>query len=456
LFRIVANTSAETKYLTLEDAIDFALQNNPKIQSAKQALQGACYISSAAKGKFLPRVDIVAIGTKIDQSVNFNLNDVRTALIVASVASYSGAGGTHPAQFQHSLDSSLASFEKKILDDTFVRVMATVVQPLFSGFKVSANYNFKKMEESIAQTNLDATTSSIITEVVNLYFKTKLLEQVSLIQNDYLKNIQTHVLHAKKLLKNGVISKANYLKSEVVLAQAHRDYEQSLRDNELSYMFFNNIIGKTDEVLSLSSEIEVLKDLKEEKYYIDKSLQNNSSLKLLYIKKDMLKQKYKVYLGNMFPNIAAFGQYQVLQNKLTLVEPKWAVGLNASLNVFGGCSDINEMKSAKLQMESVKSQIVDVKNLIRIGIKNFYHRCKSAKQDYQTLINGQALAEENLKFCRVAFKSGIATSLEVVDSELACKKIKIDKAKAIFEYNNSYSNLINMCGMSPEEFKNEL
>ncbi|MDR2616489.1 MAG: TolC family protein [Endomicrobium sp.] len=456
LLGVVASTYAETKYLTIEDAIDFALQNNSKIQSAKQALQGAGYISSAAKGKFLPRLDIVAIGAKIDQSVNFNLNDIRAALIGASVASYSEAGGTHVAQFQQSLESSIPTFEKKILDDTFVRVMASVVQPLFSGFKVSANFNLKKMEESIAQTNLDATTSFTITDVVISYFKIKLLEQVSQIQNDYLKNIQTHVLHAKKLLRNGVISKANYLKSEVALSQAHRDYAQSLRDNELAYMFFNNVIGKTDEVLYLSSAIKVLKDLKEEKYYRDKSLQNNSSLKLLYIKKDMLKQKYKVYLGNMFPNIAAFGEYQLLQNKLTLVEPKWAVGINASLNIFGGCSDINEIKSAKLQIESVNSQIADVKNLIRIGIKNFYHRCKSAKQDYQTLVSGQALAEENLKFCRVAFKAGIATSLEVVDAELVCKKIKIDKAKAIFEYNNSYTNLINMCGMSPEEFKNEL
>ncbi|MDR1244027.1 MAG: TolC family protein [Endomicrobium sp.] len=456
LLGVVASTYAETKYLTIEDAIDFALQNNSKIQSAKQALQGAGYISSAAKGKFLPGLDIVAIGAKIDQSVNFNLNDIRAALIGASVASYSEAGGTHVTQFQQSLESSIPTFEKKILDDTFVRVMATVVQPLFSGFKVSANFNLKKMEESIAQTNLDATTSFTITDVVISYFKIKLLEQVSQVQNDYLKNIQTHVLHAKKLLRNGVISKANYLKSEVALSQAHRDYEQSLRDNELAYMFFNNVIGKTDEVLYLSSAIKVLKDLKEEKYYRDKSLQNNSSLKLLYIKKDILKQKYKVYLGNMFPNLAAFGEYQLLQNKLTLVEPKWTVGINASLNIFGGCSDINEIKSAKLQIESVNSQIVDVKNLIRIGIKNFYHRCKSAKQDYQTLVSGQALAEENLKFCRVAFKAGIATSLEVVDAELACKKIKIDKAKAIFEYNNSYTNLINMCGMSPEEFKNEL
>jgi outer membrane protein TolC len=404
----------------------------------------------------LPRVDIVAIGTKIDQSVNLNLNDIRTAMIGTSVASYSKLSGLDPVQFQKSLESSIPSFERKIIDDTFVRVMASVVQPIFSGFKVSANFNLKKLEEVIAKINLNATESSVITEVIESYFRTKLLEQVAQIQSDYLRNIQAHVLRAEKLLKNGIISKANYLKLEVALAEAKRDYERSLRDSELSYTLFSNVIGGIYGTMYLSSEIKMLKDLKNEGYYISKALQNNSSLKLLCTKKDMLKQKYKVSLGNMLPNITAFGQYQILQDKLTLVEPKWDVGLSASLNVFSGCSDVNEMKTAKLQMESVNFQIMDINNLIKIGVKNFYHRCKSAQQDYQTLVSGQTLAQENLKFYRMAFKSGVATSLEVVDAELAYKKIKVDKAKAIFEYNSSYANLINMCGVSPEEFKNEL
>jgi outer membrane protein TolC len=455
-FVLNINIYAENKYLTIKDAINIALQNNSRIQSTKKVLQGSCHVSNSAKGKFLPRVDIVAIGTKIDQSINLNLNDIRTAMIGTSIASYSGAGGSNPMQFQMSLEHLVPSFEKKMMDDTFVRVMASVVQPIFSGFKVSANFSLKKLEEEVAKINLNATESSVITEVVESYFRTKLLEQVSQIQSDYLKNIQTHVLHAEKLLKNGIISKANYSKAEVALAEAKRDYERSLRDSELSYTLFNNVIGAISGTIYLSSDIKMLKNVKNEDYYISKALQNNSSLKLLYTKRDMLKQKYKVSLGNMLPNIAAFGEYQILQDKLTLVEPKWAIGLSASLNVFSGCSDANEMKTTKLQMESVNFQIIDIKNLIRTGVKNFCHRCKSAQQDYQTLVSGQALAQENLKFYRIAFKSGVATSLEVVDAEFGCKKIKIDKAKAIFEYNSSYANLINICGVSAEEFKNEL
>ncbi|MDR3124345.1 MAG: hypothetical protein LBU10_00460 [Endomicrobium sp.] len=45
-------------------------------------------------------------------------------------------------------------------------------------------------KESIAQANLDATTSFTITDVVISYFKTKLLEQVSQIQNERVKKYE--------------------------------------------------------------------------------------------------------------------------------------------------------------------------------------------------------------------------------------------------------------------------
>jgi hypothetical protein len=37
----------------------------------------------------------------------------------------------------------------------------------------------------------------------------------------------------------------------------------------------------------------------------------------------------------------------MLQDDLTFIEPKWAVSATAFLNIFGGTSDINEIRAAK-------------------------------------------------------------------------------------------------------------
>lgn len=277
------------------------------------------------------------------------------------------------------------------------------------------------------------------------------MEQVVQIQKNYLENMEQHVVNAKRLYDIGIISKANYLRTEVALSQAQRDYKQSLMDKDLSLILLNNRIGINTKEITLSSNMEMLQSLKSIDYYESKAESNNGSLKLLGTKKQMLEQKYKASIGNLLPNIALAGEYQILQNDLTLVEPKWAIGVTASLNVFGGASDVNEIKATKAQINSINSQNVDVKNLVLTGVKNFYHQCESAKNDYDALKSSEALAKENLELCRVSFKEGLATSLEMLDAEIVLTKIKVAQAKAIFDYNKAYANLLNICSISQKE-----
>ena len=266
----------------------------------------------------------------------------------------------------------------------------------------------------------------------------------------FTKNRAMPTASAKKLFDNGIISKANLLRAEVALAEAKKDYQKALTDKELASILLNNTAGIKTEHFELSTPMEMLPGERDADFYVSKALENNNSLKLLNSKKLMLKQKHKAAFGNMLPNIAAVGEYQILQDKLTMVEPEWALGLTATLNVFGGGSNINEIKAAKAEIEALDAQIEDVRSLIYTAVKKLYHQCATAKKDYETLEANKNLAQENLKLFRVSFKEGLATSLEVVDAELALAKIKIDRSKAVFDYNSAYANLLNICGITEE------
>jgi outer membrane protein TolC len=95
-----------------------------------------------------------------------------------------------------------------------------------------------------------------------------------------------------------------------------------LSDKDLALILLNNSIGQDIKDIILSSEMEMLQPLRSGDYYKVKAQENNGSLKLLESKKQMLKQKYKSAVGNFLPNIALVGQYQMLQDDLTFIEPK--------------------------------------------------------------------------------------------------------------------------------------
>jgi outer membrane protein TolC len=348
------------------------------------------------------------------------------------------------------LEQSIPSFEKKVLDDTFVRLMATAAQPIFTGFKVSANAQVKKIEKTISEINLKNAKNSVITSAVEDYYRVKLADKVIQIRKDLLGNIENHVANAQKLFDAGMISKANLLRAEVALAEANKDYQKALMDKELACILLDNTLGIKTEGLELSTPMEMLEGAQPGGYYVSKAAENNSSLKLLDGKKQMLRQKHKAAVGSMLPNIAAVGEYQILQDKLTMVEPEWALGLTATFNVFGGGSDLSEIKAAKAEIAAVDAQIENIKNLIYTGVKKLLHQCETAKKDFEALEANKSLAEENLKLYRASFREGLATSLEVVDAELALTKIKIDQAKAVFDYNAAYAALLNICAISEE------
>ncbi|MDR1244943.1 MAG: TolC family protein [Endomicrobium sp.] len=198
---------AQNNSLTLKEAISIGVNNNPGIKATNQVLESCSHSASAAKGRYLPRIDVVGLANKIDKPVSLDFNDIRTAIISADVATYKLLGGTTPDSLQQALNKNISSFEKKVLNDTFVRVMATFIQPVFTGFKVSANASVKKLEKEVAEINLRLTTNSVISSIIEDYYRLKLVEQVVQIRKDYLEDIEKHVDNAKRLYSNGMIQR---------------------------------------------------------------------------------------------------------------------------------------------------------------------------------------------------------------------------------------------------------
>ena len=177
--------------------------------------------------------------------------------------------------------------------------MATVAQPVFTGFKISANSAVKKLEKDIGEINFLHAKNKVITSVIEDYYRAKFADKVIQIRKDLLTNIEGHVSNAKKLFGNGMLSKANLLRAEVALACAKKDYQTSLMDKDLASILLNNTLGIDTSGMELASPMEMLKDAKPVAYYAQKADSANTTLRLLESKKMMLRQKYKAAVGKL-------------------------------------------------------------------------------------------------------------------------------------------------------------
>lgn len=447
------NLFADIKSLTLSQALNLAIKNNELIKAAEKTKEFSEYEVKAAKGKHLPNIFLDGSVNRMNDDIKIDLSPVRSAIIGSSVASLMATGTATSAQInalKNQLNSSLPGFNVKIQDETFYKFSAGATLPLYTGGKISANSQAKKSQLKISQQEYEKTVNSTITSVIESYFRAKLAQEAKDIRYDYLQDIKKHSDNAQKLFKVGMISKTNKLRADVALAEANREYLKSKRDFELSLVVLSNIIGENIEDTNLTTNFKKIEKLKTVEAYSATAYSGNITLKNMQQKKDMLKQKQKAIRGEFLPTIAAFGKYEIYKNNLTILEPEWIAGINARMNIFNGGSDYNEYKAYKAQTEIIDLYIENIHKTIDTAIKKYHHDVETALEQYESLKSSLDLTKENLKLYKQSFKEGLATSIEVIDAELALEKVRLDQSQALFDYNVAYAKLIDICGMSQE------
>ena len=446
------NASLYAEYsLTLSEALKCALANNELINAAAKTKEVSEYHLKSARGKHYPNVYVEGSVNKINDSISLNLNDARSAVIGASVASFQAASGAPDpivAGFKQKLEQSIPDFSMKFQDDIFYKLTAAVVWPLYTGGKIAANSQAKKAELAISEMEYTKTLNSTITSVIESYFRAKLAQEARNIRQDYLDDIIQHKDNAEKLFKVGMISKANQLRAEVALADATREYQKSERDLELALVVLSNIIGVDLDKVNLITDFGKIDYVRETDYYEDIAYSNNLTLKDMQQKKDMLNQKKKAIRGNFLPTVAAFGKYEIYKDDLTLFEPEWVAGLNARLDIFKGGEDYDEYKAYSKQVEVLDLYIQNANKMIDTAVKKYHHEAQAALEQYESLKSSQDLTEENLNLYKKSFKEGLATSIEVIDAELALEKVRLEQSQALFDFNVAYAKLMDICGNS--------
>ena len=71
-----------------------------------------------------------------------------------------------------------------------------------------------------------------------------------------------------------------------------------------------------------------------------------------------------------------------------------------------------------------------------------------ALEQFDAVAVSRNLTEEYVRIRQRAFEEGMATSLDVVDAQLALSRVLVERLNAAFEFDVALSELLEVCGMS--------
>ena len=459
---------ASARVITLDQAIQTAVHNNDKIKQYRAKLDQATYADREASGNFLPSVTLQAGYNHMNDPLSIDLGPIRDAMIQMQAGNQvefadiyrqiDGQSALTPeeraayySQFATALDGRIPPFSETLKDQDYQTATLVAIQPLFMGGKLIAAKKAAGAERRAAEDELTKIKHEIIRDAVNNYLGIILLQQVVKTREEVLAGMEQHRRDAQLLADEGLIARYDLLRAEVAVADAERNLFDDNNRLELAMIAFRNTLGLDDfEQITITDTLLYHPVTDSLANFHEQAGLNQPILQMINEKKTAASQKYAVERSKFLPQLVGFGRYELYDNDLSALEPRWIVGVQLSLNLFNGFKDHSRLRAAKSLKREVNYLESGVQREIDLWVNKSYRDMRNAETRYQKLETSVALSDESVRLNTRRFQTGLGRSLEVVDARLSLEKNLIERITSLYDYYKSLTDLLVAAG-HPED-----
>ncbi len=449
---------------SLQKCRELALQNNRQLKISNMTVDVAENTRKAAKTKYLPRVDALAGYQHFSREISLLSDDQKNTLsnlgtntfgqlggqIGQNLSSLAQQGVLSPqvaqqlGQLLSNVSTPLTQAGNNIgqsINDAFrsntknVYAGGIVVnQPIYMGGAIKAANDMAAIGEQVAQNNISLKRQLVLYGVDNAYWLAISLKKKEALAIRYRDLAQKLNEDVKKMIREGVATRADGLKVEVAVNTADMQIARiqsgvSLakmalcelcgldlngdiqlsdeRDADLpptpSTQFDNNIIPASDSTRlnETRPELRLLQNA------VDMSKQNTKLLRSLYLPHVLLTAGYSVSNPNLFNGF---------QKRFTDL---WNIGVTVQVPVWTWGENKYKIRASKTATTIAQLEMDDVRKKIDLEIEQNRLRLKDANKQLATSHKNMAAAEENLRCANVGFKEGVMTVTEVMAAQTA-------------------------------------
>lgn len=427
---LVPRTGASSE-ITFGEALKILHTNNETIAAAIAEKNRSEEKKLAARGLFFPHVGITGKYSRIDEPITINLNSIRDVITTL-----------------HGLSSSsIPDFELDVQDEEFWQADLNMKWPVFTGGKILAANRAADAEAKASQAKVFGTEYALTSELAIRYFGLRLVRDTITLRSEALNAMTQHLEKARALEQNGMIATAERLHAEVSHADADRALRGAVRDADIALAALDNILCMEEPIEPVSHLFMVL-TVQPLSYFQDSAREKNPFLEQIAMQRVMAHQGYKKEVGSFSPTVYLFGSKKLYTEDATILEPDWIAGIGVDLTIFDGFSRIRNVNAAKFQEEQVTYLEKKMQRDVETLVDTLYQKLMKAQEQFEASRTSRRAAEEYFRVRSRAFEAGYATSLDVVDAQLALSRIKLEQLVAAYAFDTSLARLLEASGSS--------
>ena len=329
-------------------------------------------------------------------------------------------------------------------------------QPIFMGGAIKAANAIADIMEEMAGNDESLKTQGTIYDIDKAYWTVVSLKHKQKLAYSYRDLVKKLDDDVKKMIRQGVATKADGLKVDVKVNEAEMDITRVDDGVTLAKMLLCQLCGipMTDKITLADEDSNGLEksNVRYTDYQPDSTFSSRPEVRLLQNAVDLSVQGTKVIQAEYLPHVALTGGYMItnpnvyngFQKRFSGV---WNVGITVQMPVWNWFEGRYKVRASQAATSMARMELSDVQEKINLQVTQSRFKVKEARKRLTMAKNNVKSAEENLRCAQVGFREGVIPSTDVMAAQTAWQKAHSDKIDAEVDLRVSEVNLEKALGI---------
>ena len=409
---LTVSAQEEKLVLSLEQALEIALSENPTIKIADQQIEIKRYAKQGTYASLYPQIDATASYQRVikKQTMSMDFGGQTQAIKVGSDNSFNGG---------------------------IALGMPVVNAQLWESLKVSA------LDVELAVEQARSSRIDMVEQVTKAYYGVLLAkESYNLFQRVYDNAVNNNEV-VKKRFDVGSVSEYDLITSNVSVQNAQPNMIEAEYTVVLALWQLKALLG-----IDLQRDIDVTGSLMDYVHIMDRgydisqlSLENNSTLKQLDMQEDMLNHALRITKFANIPSLSlnAAYLYTALGNdgkffKKEAWNPYSYAGLQLNIPIFAGNKRRAATREANLNLQNLQLQRENVERQLRVGIVQYLNNMQSSVKKYHASAATVDQAQRGYDIAVKRYDVGRGTLVDIDNSQVALVQAEMSRNQSVYNF----------------------
>ena len=409
--------------LTLDQAIETALKNNPGLKAADAQVETADAGTTKSWSGFLPKVNLsetwsrsdnplMVFGTKLNQEI-------------VSPADFNPATINNP--------EPLSNYNTRL----------AVTQPIFNGGREYLGRTQARLAREAALQDRHRTRQETVFAVVKAYYGLLLAKEYDRVASQSAETSEANVRLAEARFKAGAVLQSDLLRAKVQLAEVKEMTTRAANGVKLAAANLNFAMGVPQEAdydvtgaLTPSEKKDDLNGL------IAEALSQRPDLVSLDRNRMNAEVNVKQARADYLPSLNLMGQVDWNSDRPAGNDAKsWAVMAVLQWNLFDGLVTSSRVREASATSAKMKALEDQMRSGVQLQVRQAFYTLDASQERIAATASSVQEAEEGLRIVQKRYEVGMTTFVDVLGAENALIRARTNALQALYDSNIAYAEL---------------